>query len=171
MIVLSPVLSENTLGVLEGLIEEHHTLFCELYPGRSIIPKMHHLTHYPKHMLFFGPMVCTWCMRYEAKHRYIKHLAAFIGNFTNLPLSMAERHQICQCYFMNTSTSSRREMFLEKPNVVGNGKKVVVRDTNYCHKLQEVVPDVQDLDMLHEAKRITIHGTDYVLGAVASTGF
>ena len=66
MIVLSPMVNKNSLGVLEGLIEKHHTLFCTHYPGRSVIPKMHYLVHYPKHMYLFGPIVRTWCMPYEA---------------------------------------------------------------------------------------------------------
>ena len=48
-----------SIGILEGYIEEHHTTFIHLYPGRSIIPKMHYLVHYPSHML-----------RYS-KHHYI----------------------------------------------------------------------------------------------------
>ena len=167
MIVLSPMVNKNSLGVLEGLIEEHHTLFCTHYPGRSVIPKMHYLVHYPKHMYLFGPMVRTWCMRYEAKHRYIKRLAAFIGNFTNLPFSMAERMLLHE----HLSLCEKGNVSHQKTNVVGNGKRVFAGETNYCHSLQQIDQDVEDLDILHEAKRVTIHGTDYVLGAVISTGF
>ena len=148
MIVLSPMVNKNSLGVLEGLIEEHHTLFCTHYPGRSVIPKMHYLVHYPK-------------------HRYIKRLAAFIGNFTNLPFSMAERMLLHE----HLSLCEKGNVSHQKPNVVGNGKRVFAGETNYCHSLQQIDQDVEDLDMLHEAKRVTIHGTDYVLGAVISTGF
>lgn len=49
-IVFSPVTCIDTIGVLEGLIEEHHSKFRALYPGRSIIPKMHYMVHYPSHM-------------------------------------------------------------------------------------------------------------------------
>lgn len=66
--------------------------------------------------LRFGPMVRTWCMRYEAKHRYFKRLAAFMGNFTNVPYTMAERHQHQQCYFLN---GTGNHTFLQKQTVVG----------------------------------------------------
>ena len=33
-IVFSPVVSEDNIGILEGLIEEHHATFLNLYPGR-----------------------------------------------------------------------------------------------------------------------------------------
>ena len=72
---------------------------------------------------------------------------------------------------MNTSACARRELFLQKTNFVGNGKRVFAGETNYCHSLQQIDQDVEDLDMLYEAKRVIIHGTDYVLGAVISTGF
>jgi len=48
--VFAPVTSVDTIGILEGLIEEHHLKFIDLYPGRSVIPKMHYLVHYPSHM-------------------------------------------------------------------------------------------------------------------------
>jgi hypothetical protein len=49
-IVFSPVTSVDTLGTLEGLIEEYLWGFTMVYPGRSVIPKMHYLVHYPAHM-------------------------------------------------------------------------------------------------------------------------
>lgn len=43
-------------------------------------------------------------MRYEAKHSYFKQLAQSIGNFINLPYTLAMRHQQFQCY-LNTNTT------------------------------------------------------------------
>ena len=37
-------------------------------------------------------------MRYEAKHAYFKKLAQSMGNFINLPYSLALRHQHLECY-------------------------------------------------------------------------
>lgn len=45
-------------------------------------------------------MTTSWCMRFEAKHRYFKTLAAGLGNFKNLPFTLAQRHQNKQCYTM-----------------------------------------------------------------------
>ena len=50
-ILFSPVVNEDSIGVLEGLIEEHHATFIGLYPGRSVIPKMHYMIHFPSQML------------------------------------------------------------------------------------------------------------------------
>lgn len=38
-------------------------------------------------------------MRYEAKNKYFKSLATRLGNFINLPYSLAMRHQQLQCYY------------------------------------------------------------------------
>ncbi len=43
-------------------------------------------------------------MRFEAKHSYFKRLAQTLGNFINLPYSLAMRHQQLQCYW---STNDR----------------------------------------------------------------
>ena len=49
-IVFSPSIDVDTLGILEGLIEEYLWGFTKIYPGRSVIPKMHYLVHYPSHI-------------------------------------------------------------------------------------------------------------------------
>ena len=46
-----------------------------------------------------GPMVTTWCMRMEAKNSYFKRIGQ-IGNFKNLPLSVARRHQHLLCGYL-----------------------------------------------------------------------
>ena len=53
----------------------------------------------------FGPLVRFWTMRYEAKHSYFKKLAQNVGNFINVPWTLATRHQLRQCYhWLNTDT-------------------------------------------------------------------
>ena len=46
----------------------------------------------------FGPLINHWTTRFEAKHKYFKHLAAIMGNFTNITYSLALRHQLQHCY-------------------------------------------------------------------------
>lgn len=53
-IAFSPVTSVDAIGALEGLIQEHHSRFLNVYPGASVIPKMHYIVHYPSHMYRFG---------------------------------------------------------------------------------------------------------------------
>ena len=35
----------------QALISDHHTEFCHIYPGESVIPKMHFMVHMPRLML------------------------------------------------------------------------------------------------------------------------
>ena len=42
-------------------------------------------------------------MRFEAKHHKFKRFAANLGNFTNLPYTIAKRHQEGICYRLQTS--------------------------------------------------------------------
>ena len=49
-IIFSPVVCLNDLGILEGYIEEYLWQFTWIYPGCSVIPKMHYLVHYPAHI-------------------------------------------------------------------------------------------------------------------------
>ena len=46
-----PQVTEEQAGYIASLIREHHNDFCELYPGRSIIPKMHFMIHMPRLMI------------------------------------------------------------------------------------------------------------------------
>lgn len=45
-----------------------------------------------------GPLVRYWTMRYEAKHSYLKRLSQNLGNFINIPWTLASHHQKWQCY-------------------------------------------------------------------------
>lgn len=67
-------------------------------------------------MYRYGPLVNYWCMRYEAKHSFFKKLSSIIGNYINLPLTMAKRHQHLQCYRMVCP-----EKFLHKDLTFGKG--------------------------------------------------
>lgn len=54
-------------------------------------------------------------MRYEAKHSYFKGLAQAMGNFINLPYSLAMRHQFLQCYHNTTNTETLGIQFVVGP--------------------------------------------------------
>lgn len=66
----------------------------------------------------FGPLVRFGTMRFEAKHSHFKSLSYLMGNFTNLPYSLAMRHQQLQCYEKSTG-------FKASHLTVGPGKLMV----------------------------------------------
>lgn len=81
---------------LESLVEEFLSLYKSSFKNK-ITPKMHHLIHYPRMIRQMGPLTAYWCMRYEAKHKYFKQLQQNIGNFINVPFTLAIRHQEWHC--------------------------------------------------------------------------
>ena len=64
-------------------------------------------------------MVRSWTMRFEAKHERLKRLAKSLGNFTNIPWTLALRHQLRQCY--EISGSKHGHPSIEKSLEVGPG--------------------------------------------------
>ena len=82
-IVFSPVIPKGYCSVLKLLIEEHHSLFSNLYSSESITPKFHFLVHYADQIKALGPIVRYWTMRHEAKLCLFKK-AAHLGNFKNI---------------------------------------------------------------------------------------
>lgn len=73
------------------------------------------LNNYDLHTRY-GPLIRHWTMRYEAKHSYFKRLAQAMGNFINLPYSLAMRHQFLQCYH-NDNTDTFGTQFVVGPGM------------------------------------------------------
>ena len=74
-------------------------MFKSLYGESSITPKFHFFSHYPQQLLLLGPMVCCWTMRFESKLQFFKR-ASHLGNFKNIALTVAQRHQRWLCYHL-----------------------------------------------------------------------
>lgn len=91
--VFSTRLNNESIVIMENLIESHLKLFDSIYKN-SRIPKHHIITHYPYVMRCMGPVVNLWTMRFEAKHAYFKNLVPKIRNFKNICYTLAYRHQL-----------------------------------------------------------------------------
>ena len=98
-IVLSPAISSGITIYLKHLISEHHSLFKYLYPHKKLLPKHHFLIHYPMSMQKLGPLIHSWCMRYEGKHNYFKRQ---IKSFKNITKTLAKKHQCHVAYLWQT---------------------------------------------------------------------
>lgn len=57
-------------------------------------PKHHFLSHYGEAIRQFGPPLCFWTGRYEAKHRIAKSAAESAKNFKNISLTLSVRQQL-----------------------------------------------------------------------------
>ena len=50
-ILFSPRVTEDDAAYLAAFVSDHHEQFRHLYPGWSIIPKMHFMVHMPPLMI------------------------------------------------------------------------------------------------------------------------
>lgn len=98
-ILLSRVISKNTVQHLTYLIEEHHTLYCRLFSD-TLKPKHHILLHYPNFILSAGPPRYLWSMRYEAFHKWFKSSANVVTSRKNILVTLAIKQQLHFSYRM-----------------------------------------------------------------------
>ncbi|XP_046853425.1 uncharacterized protein LOC124446617 isoform X2 [Xenia sp. Carnegie-2017] len=182
-ISFTPIVSREQVSYLQILIQKLLQNFKELFPECSIIPKMHYMVHMPRAILQFGPLVRSWCMRYEAKHHYFKRLAIVIGNFINLPYSLAKRHQEGVCYRLQ-SAEGGNSTFICKGTEIGpatviretyvrlsEGKTLYVGDVEESGLIRTESPEVNRQTPLYSTKWITINGTKYKVGATVHIGY
>ena len=100
-IALMPSISDDVVSYLRVLIEEHHTMFIEIYQDKSFIPKLHYLVHYPDQICSHGPLIRAWTMRYEGKLNYFKQISRSC-NYKNITLTLANRHQRWLAYHLHS---------------------------------------------------------------------
>ena len=64
-----------------------------MYKDINITPKQLYLVQLPSLILKFGPLIRSWCLRFEGKHAYFKDQGRIIKNFKQLPLSLSRRYR------------------------------------------------------------------------------
>lgn len=127
-IVFSPTLTKGITIFLKHLIAEHHRLFKQLYPSKRLIPKHHFMVHYPTCILKIGPILHTWCMRYEAKHNFFKKQ---VKSFKNITKTLAKKHQIQMAYKWATFDPNRV--------TTGPGKMLALQAMDWGYEMAEVL--------------------------------
>jgi hypothetical protein len=78
-VVFQDSFSNFNIIKLGSLVSDLLTSYKKQFNQR-IIPKMHHLVHYPCYIKCFGPLIPLWCMRFEGKHMPILNM------FLNKPI-------------------------------------------------------------------------------------
>ena len=94
----APCISVNGTSYLKSKISEHHQLYLELFPENHLIPKHHHVVHYPRAIRMLGPLCQYSNIRHEAKHKPLKKWAHICMNYKNIALTLATKHQEAQAY-------------------------------------------------------------------------
>ncbi len=132
----------DQISYLRILIEEHHLKFRKLYPDKTMIPKMHYMLHYPRQILFYGPLICTWTMRHEARLSVIKRASSH-GNFKNICFTIAKRSMHALCYHLNCG-----EIFLYSGIEVSNVSSNILLDKE-SEELRIYIADHQEVSITH----------------------
>ncbi|XP_011870259.1 PREDICTED: uncharacterized protein LOC105563349 [Vollenhovia emeryi] len=102
-VVMSPIVYEGLTVHLNALVKEHNELYVSLFG--NLKPKHHFLTHYSRIMLNVGPLIHTWCMRFEAKHRQPKTVAKSTQSRKNILKTLAIKEQLAQSARVNFDMS------------------------------------------------------------------
>ena len=158
---LSPSADLMTVAQLDQMIHTHHIVFKREYPTASVIPKMHYLMHLPQQILNYGPGRYHWCMRFEAKHGYFK--TKKWRCFKNLPLSIANKHQMHMCY---SAAAGQALNYLYPGDVVREGLAITFSAVypDLLTRLGDILAQ-PDIDLatvkLYQPKSVQIHGHEY----------
>ena len=69
---------------------------------------MYFLVHYPGQMVMIGPMVRTWTIHHEAKHKVLRK-ASLLSNYKNISLCLAKCYHTW-CYELATGALSHNPL-------------------------------------------------------------
>lgn len=95
-VIYSRVISNNNYPRFKMYVSENSKI-CFLRK-RNKFPKQHYLIHVPELIKLTGPVIRSYSFSFEVAHQYFKQ-APSKQNFNNLPLSLAERHQLLECSY------------------------------------------------------------------------
>lgn len=155
----------NSVINLKQLVKEHLTSFKRVYAGARILPKQHYLVHLPTQIMMFGPLIRSWCMRFEAKHAYFKDLSRKIKNFKNLPLSLAERHQSMESAAAIKIDRRCDTDECDEDVKFGKGKMLLnEHEIEYARNNIKMFYEIAENFQVLEYNSITVHGTCYKPG-------
>ncbi|XP_064479635.1 uncharacterized protein LOC135392901 [Ornithodoros turicata] len=146
--LLAEEMPVDCVPYLEVRIQDFLKCFTTQYPSARIIPKIHFLIHYPRMMLALGPLRYYWCMRFEAKHQYFKALASRVKNFRNICKTLANRHQLMQCYYLHASSQD-------------SGYKTSVPKSVASSSLQRCVQEIAREQEVWEVRCATLNAVTY----------
>lgn len=100
-ILYSTRIRKSDVDRLREQIKSHLSYLVEM--GCNLLPKHHMTTHYPNLILKIGPLIHSWMMRFESKHKFFTDLVHLTYNYKNLPYTLAMRHQSRDCINQNAA--------------------------------------------------------------------
>jgi hypothetical protein len=163
--LLSKDTQKNISVLLKTLISEHHQLYLTLFDD-TLKAKFHHLLHYPRMFDMVGPLVNTWSMRYESKHKESKTTAAVSVSRKNITFTLALKHQLKFAYRLLENKG------LEIDFALGPGEDAnITLLTNYALFADKLPLSLKDNGTCFVTKWARINGTKYKCGDVLISCF
>nr|XP_057925469.1 uncharacterized protein LOC131127529 [Doryrhamphus excisus] len=153
--IFSPSITIAGTHYLTKIIEEHHSLFLELFPHLHLRPKHHFMVHYPRAIRKLGPLIHFWSMRFEAKHNFFKRVSHITCNFRNICKTMAYRHQMQLCYNLRSGS------VLSHITEVGPGPSTFLSAIDCFKDLQKDLTDFPVFTEVLVPAWVTFKGTKY----------
>lgn len=151
--IFSPSLTPEASTYFAAIIDEHHSLFLELYPNLHLRPKHHLMVHYPNAILQLGPLIQFWSMRFEAKHSFFKRISQVTCNFKNICKTMAFRHQVTLCYSLLSGSVFKTE------TEVGPGHSTLLAVMDGFGDVQSGLEDIPPFTEMFVPAWIKVNGT------------
>lgn len=158
LILLSPLISYESVQMLKLMISSHLKQFKELFPEKNVIPKQHYLIHLPSTIEKFGALCNVWSMRFESKHNFIKERMIGCHNFKNIEKSIAER---CAMYECTLNLCDKHPLF--NNDCMFGKTKPVLQIENSREKLSSFFGiDANQVRSVHEVGWILYKGQKFV---------
>ncbi len=161
-LVVAPVHNKESVAYLDSKISEHRHRFQEVFPNEGLIPKHHFLEHYPTLINAFGPVIAFWTMRFEAKHSQFKQIVRHTGNFKNILLSLATKHQLMISHHLHSTTVVPALSVVRVTSV-----PLDVLHVNVQESIKHLFPCHSQVQL---ADTVTFHGTRYSKGMIVAYG-
>ncbi|XP_028403161.1 uncharacterized protein LOC114525900 [Dendronephthya gigantea] len=162
--IFSPQVTTEETFFLKHLIKDHHEHFLDLFPGRTLKPKHHFMTHYPEQMRLLGPLLHYWTMRFEAKHRFFKRLGHIVCNYRNILKTLCSRQQMYLCY----NIISGKDL-VERDVEIGPGSIEIVASLERAEFLSRTL-GIRLFEEVYVAKWSIVHGIKYCKNLLVVTG-
>lgn len=157
-IIFAPEINKNFVAYLQVIINEYLYSRMTLFPNNKLLPKHHFISHYPKLILEFGPLLKVWTLRFESKHTFFKSCIRNLRNFKNVTFSLAEKHELHQCLVRQGSRLRHVQ------SVTG---EIKLQPNLYCSNIRRAIFEkgLNNNDMM-ECSSAIIKGTNYKRGDV-----
>lgn len=159
-ILLSNNITKGGVLILESLISEFLHSYQVLFK-KPLKPKHHHMVHYAHAISQIGPLRQFWSMTFEARHKFFKTVAHTMGNFKNIPKSLAYRFQLSRCFkLLATETFSQDSFTTSEIEIV---KLSQISDNNIVgERLMK-----KSSDEISIVDKITRNGSIFEIGSFA----